>query len=180
MEKRKYSNWWFLGVNGLVFALFGLLIVFLGEEDIRTLLRYIGVVMLVVGGVLLGWGINSVRKDKAAGMVLVEAIASLAIGIALLFFPQASVSLFLILTGIWAIIIGIIQLVIIINVGNTLRIKNLMMVNALLTIAMGVSLLFNPFQWAVIIVRMIGVLATLFGLLLVWFSFNLRSLKEEE
>ncbi len=180
MEKRKYSNWWFLGVNGLVIALFGLLILFLNEEEIRTLLRYIGVVMLVVGGVLLGWGINSVRKDKAAGMVLVEAIASLAIGVALLFFPQASVSLFLILAGIWAIIIGIIQLVILLNAGSALMAKNLMMVNALFTIALGISLLFNPFQWAVIIVRIIGALATIFGLLLVWFSFTLRSLKAEE
>ena len=56
MEKRKYSNWWFLGVNGVVVALFGLLILFLTEEEILIRLRYLGVAMLVVGGVLLGWG----------------------------------------------------------------------------------------------------------------------------
>lgn len=178
MATRKFSNWWFLAINGLIFTLFGILIVMLTEEAIKTLLLYIGFVMFAVGGVLLVVGINQVRKDKSAAMILIEAIASIAIGIALVFFPQSSVELFLILIGIWAIIIGIIQLVVIVNIKDVVAPKNIIMINALLTIGLGVSLLFNPFSWALFLVKIIGILAALFGVLLIYFSFVLKSLKD--
>jgi len=179
MAKGKLANWWFLAINGLVFTLFGVLILLLNEEAIKALLEYIGIFMFIVGGILLIAGINNIRKDRAASMILIEAIASIAIGIALVFFPQLSVALFLILTGIWAIIIGIVQLVIIVNVKETIASKNILLLNGLLTIALGISLLFNPFQWAVFLIKIIGFLAAVFGLLLIYFAFVLRKLKSE-
>ena len=167
-------------MNGLIFTLFGLLILFLTQEAIKTLLWGIGIVMLVAGGALLLAGINQFRRDKAAAMILVEAIAGIAIGIALIFFPQASVPLFLILTGIWAIMIGVIQLVIIVNFKEKLSVKNIVLINGLLTIALGISLLFNPFQWALFLVKIIGFLAAVFGVLLIYFAVVLRGLKQSE
>jgi uncharacterized membrane protein HdeD (DUF308 family) len=178
MEKKRFSNWWFFGINGVIFTLFGLLVLLLDQDSIKTLLRYIGMVMLCVGGLLLLFGINSIRRDKAGAMVLVESIASIAIGIALLFFPQSSVALFLILTGIWAIMIGVIQLVVLINIKSAVKSKNLIMINGLLTVGLGISLLFNPFQWAVFLIKLIGFLAVVFGLILTWFAFSIRSFKD--
>jgi uncharacterized membrane protein HdeD (DUF308 family) len=177
MERKRVSNWVFLAVNGLVFILFGLLVIFLNDVAIKNLLRYIGMGMLVLGAILLLLGINSIRRDKAGAMVLIEAIASVAIGIALLFFPEASVSLFLLMIGIWAIIIGVIQLVIVVNLGTALKSRNIALINGLLTIGIGISLLFNPFQWGIFLIKMIGVLAALFGIVLVWFAMMIKSLK---
>jgi uncharacterized membrane protein HdeD (DUF308 family) len=179
MATKKFSNWWFLAVNGLIFTLFGILILLLTEEAIKALLLYIGIVMLGVGAVLLVYGMNSIRKDKSAAMVLIESIASIAIGIALVFFPESSVALFLILIGIWAIIMGIIQLVIIVNIKDRVSSKNMLLINGLFTIALGISLLFNPFQWALFLVKVIGFLAAVFGVLLIYFAFVLRSMKSE-
>ena len=179
METRQFKNWWFLAVNGCIFLLFGLLILFFTQEVIKTILMYFGIVMLAGGAILLLAGVNNIRRDKSAAMILVEAVAAIAIGIALILFPQASMSLFLIMIGIWAIIIGIIQLVIIVNVKGTVPGKNLLLVNGLLTVALGVALLFNPFQWAVFLVKIIGFFAALFGVLLVYFSFVLRRLKRD-
>ncbi|MEI6433795.1 MAG: DUF308 domain-containing protein [Bacteroidota bacterium] len=179
MATKKFSNWWFLAVNGLIFTLFGILLLLLTQEAIKALLLYIGIGMFVVGGILLIAGIYNIRRNKSAAMILIEAIASIAIGIALVFFPQSSVALFLILTGIWAIIIGVIQLVIVVNVKETISSKNILLLNGLLTIGLGISLLFNPFQWALFLIKIIGVLAAVFGILLVYFAFALRSLKSE-
>lgn len=177
MERKRVSNWVFLAVNGLVFTLFGLLVIFLNDVAIKNLLRYIGMGMLVLGAILLLLGINSIRRDKAGAMVLIEAIACIAIGIALLFFPEASVSLFLLMIGIWAIIIGVIQLVIVVNLGNALKSKNIALINGLLTIGIGISLLFNPFQWGIFLIKLIGFLAALFGVVLIWFAMMVRSAK---
>ena len=179
MATKKFSNWWFLAVNGLIFTLFGILILLLTQEAIKALLIYIGIVMLGVGAILLVYGMNNVRKDKSAAMVLIESIASIAIGIALVFFPESSVALFLILIGIWAIIMGIIQLVIIVNIKERVSSKNMLLINGLFTIALGISLLFNPFSWALFLAKVIGFLAAVFGILLIYFAFVLRSLKSE-
>jgi uncharacterized membrane protein HdeD (DUF308 family) len=179
METKRFKNWWFLAINGFIFILFGILFLFFTQETILIRSKYFGILLLAGGAVLLLIGINNIRKDKSAAMILMEAIASVAIGLALLFFPSATVALFLMLVGIWAIIIGIIQLVIIVNIKGVLASKNLHLINALVTIGLGILLLFNPFDWAVFMGKIIGICAALFGALLLYFAFILRSMKNE-
>ena len=177
METKRFKNWWFLAVNGCIFTLFGVLMLFFTQDFLKTMLLYFGMVMLAGGAVMLLAGINNIRRDKAGAMILVESIVAMAIGIALIFFPQASAAVFLIMIGIWAVIIGIIQLVIMVNIKGEIANKNLLLINGLLTIALGVILLFNPFQWALFLIKIIGAFAALFGILLVYFSFVLRKMK---
>jgi uncharacterized membrane protein HdeD (DUF308 family) len=177
METKRSKNWWFLAVNGGIFILFGLLMLFFTQETILTMIKYFGILLLAGGAVLLFIGINNIRKDRSAAMILGEAIASIAIGLALLLFPQATVALFLMLIGIWAIIIGIIQLVIIVNIKGILANKNVLLLNGLLTIGLGILLLFNPFDWAVFMGKIIGICSALFGILLVYFAFMVRNIK---
>jgi uncharacterized membrane protein HdeD (DUF308 family) len=180
MGKKSFKNWWFLALNGLVLLIFGLMIVFMTKEGIEHLLRYFGVVMLVVGGILLLVGINNLRRDKSGVMILFQSFAGIAIGLSLLLFPKASVSVLLILVGIWAIMIGIVQLIVLVNIKQMLASKNLLLINGLLTMGLGIALLFNPFQWAVFVIKGLGVLSALFGVMLVYFSFVLRSVKNLE
>jgi uncharacterized membrane protein HdeD (DUF308 family) len=175
MQKRRFSNWWFLALNGGIFIFLGVLLLFFTMESILTMIKYFGIILLAGGAILLFLGINKIRRDKSAAIILMEAIASIAIGLALIFFSQPTLALFLMLIGIWAIIIGIIQLVIIVNIKGVLANKNLMLINGLLTIALGILLLFKPFDWAVFMGKIIGICSALFGILLVYFSFGLRT-----
>ena len=180
METKRFKNWWFLAVNGLIFIVFGCLLLFFTQEVIKTLVLYFGILMLAGGAVLLLTGMNNIRKDKSAAVIMAESIACIAIGLALIFFLQASVALFLMMIGIWAIIIGIVQLVVIVNIKRSLNNKNVLLINGLLTIALGIALLFNPFEWAVFMGKIIGIFSGLFGIILVYFSFVLRSVKNME
>jgi uncharacterized membrane protein HdeD (DUF308 family) len=174
METKRFGNWWFLVMNGAIFAVFGLLILFFTEEFIKTLLLYFGIVMLAIGAILLIAGINNLRRDKAGAMVLMEAIVAMAIGLALALFPETSVKLFLIMIGIWTIMIGILQLVILMGGRTVVKQKNVFLINAMLTVGLGVLLLFNPFQLGIFLVKVVGVLATLFGLLLIWLGLAVK------
>lgn len=180
MEKKGFKNWWFLALNGLVFMIFGLLILFFSQDQIKELIRYFGMVMLGLGALLLFVGINNIRRDKAGAMVLAESVAGIAIGLALLLFPEASISLFLILIGIWAILIGIIQLVILVNIKRFVLNKNIFLINGLLTIGIGIAMLFNPFSWGVFLIKVIAALAALFGIALIYFSVVLKSINTSE
>lgn len=174
MEKKRYSNWWFLALNGIIAILFGLLILLYTQEVIKTLVFYFGVVILLTGLALLGTAILNLKKEKKAGMLLFESIVTVAIGIIIMFFPQNSLEFFFILIGVWAVILGIVQLIILINVKGGLTGKNIFLFNGLLTIAMGVLLFFNPYSVADFLVKMIGVFSLLFGCVLIYLSFVLR------
>jgi uncharacterized membrane protein HdeD (DUF308 family) len=177
METKKNNNWWFLAVNGCIFILVGILLLFFTRETILTLIKYLGILLLGGGGIMLLAGINNIRKNTPAAMILLEAIASIGIGLALIFFPQPSLAVLLMLIGLWSIIIGIIQLVLIVNIKGVLANKNVLLVNGLLTIGLGILLLFNPFEWAVFMGKVVGICAALFGALLVYFSMAVRRMK---
>ena len=175
MATKRFKNWWFLALNGIIFVLFGILILLNTPDFIKTMITYFGIVILVLGVILLITGINNFRKEKQAGMILFESIAAIAIGLILTFFPEGSTNLFMILAGVWIVIIGIIQLVIFANLKESSSLKNGLLINGLLTIALGIALFFNPFSWAVFLVKVVGVLAAIFGLLLITISFFFRS-----
>jgi len=180
MEKKRFKNWWFLAVNGIISILFGLLLMLCTEAFIKTVVIYIGIFFLLMGIGLLITSVRNINKDKAVAMILFESIISLVVGTILIIFPGTSLSIFLIMFGIWAVIIGIIQLVILVNIKGALANKNGLLLNGLLTIVLGVILFFNPFTWAVIIVQIIGGFAIAFGILMIYFSFLLRSVNLED
>ena len=177
MEKKRYSNWWFLALNGIIAILFGLLVLLYTQETIKTLVFYFGVVILLTGLALLGTAIINLKKEKKTGMLLFESIVTVAIGIIIMFFPQNSLEFFLILIGVWAVILGIVQLIILINVKGEFAGKNIFLFNGLLTLAMGVILFFDPFSVAEFLVKVIGVFSLLFGCILIYLSFVLHRIK---
>ncbi|MCK9218790.1 MAG: DUF308 domain-containing protein [Bacteroidales bacterium] len=174
MTTKHLKNWWFLSLNGLVFIAFGLLLLFYIPEEIKPLIKYFGILVLLFGIIFLVLGINNFRKNKKVFMILIQSISTLGIGIVLTFFPELSVKLFIILLGIWMAITGIIQLVMVANLAISPLNKNGLLINGLLTLGLGVALFFDPFSWAIFLIKLIGVLASLFGLLLIYFSFIVK------
>ena len=180
MAITRFKNWWFLAVNGILFLLFGFLVILNTREAIEAMIKIFGYAMLGIGILVMIFGINNFRKDKQAGLILFESIAVIAIGLILGFFPQASIQLFMILAGIWIVIMGIIQLAVLATLREAPKLKNGLLINGLLTLALGIALFFDPFSWAVFLVKMIGVLALLFGILLIIFSFLLQKAMKKE
>ncbi|MBM3405634.1 MAG: hypothetical protein FJY10_12195, partial [Bacteroidetes bacterium] len=155
------------------------------QEGIDLIARFTGI-MLLTGGIILilGTGYNIV-KNKHFSLLFVQALLCLAIGIAILLFKDWAISVFFVLCAVWAIILGVIQIVILVNLKETLKYKNLLLVNCLLTIGLGVVLFLEPLKMAAILVVLIGIVAVILGLALIYFSFLLRSIysrmeKEQE
>lgn len=175
MEKRRFKNWGFLAINGLVCILLGILLFTFTQEFLEVVILWFGIAILVSGAGLMISGINAIRKDRGASLVLIESIAAIAIGLVLIFYPGFSLALFLVLIGVWAIIIGIVQIVVLVSLKDVLTSKTLLLVNALLTLLFGVLLFFNPFEWAEFMGKVIGVFAILMGILLIYIAFIIRT-----
>jgi len=175
METRTYKNWWFLTTNGVISIVFGLLMVLCTPVFLEGVMLYFGILLLGTGVILLIASVNNLRKDRKAGMLVFQSIASITIGLIVIIAPKADVlRYFLLLIGVWAIIVGIFQIALLVNVGKNLRNKNIILFNGLLTIALGIVLCFQPFMIADFLARVIGVLAILFGIVMIYLSFLLR------
>lgn len=177
METKRYKNWWVLMMNGVIAILFGLLLALFTQQTIESIVFYIGLVILVGGLFLLWQGIRNMKKERSSWVILLESAATITIGGIIMFFPGNSLAFFMMLIGIWMIINAIIQLVFLVNSSLVVPYKSLLLLNALLTLAIGVLLLFNPLSFAVFIWKGIGILAILFGIILIYYSVTIRTVK---
>jgi len=176
MNSNTYSiNWWVLAFNGIIALLFGLMAIFAPLETLKVIVTYFGIVMLIIGIAML-FGVYSSMKNKLNyGTDLVSALITIALGVVLAFFTEKSLELFVIVVGIWAIILGVGQLIIMMNL-ETKGDKRFLLFSSLFTISFGVLLFFNPFASASIFVVLIGIMAAIIGIVLISFAFKLKNL----
>jgi len=178
MESKLFKNWWLLAVNGIIAILVGILLLFTTPEFINTIVRIIGLVVLVGGVVLLITALYYLKKDRSVLMMMIQSVASITIGLIILIFPESSLKWFLILIGVWAVIVGLFQLVILINLGKNLANRNLILLNGLLTIALGVVLILYPVEFAGVIAKVLGIAAALFGAVMIYLGFAVRKISQ--
>lgn len=174
METKLYKNWWFLTLNGVMTILIGLLFLFYTKTLLASIITAFGIIILVAGMVELILAIYNLKKDKRMVSSFVLAVIFITIGICILLFQQSSQALFFIMMGIWAVIVGIFQLVILVNVKRNLSNKNILLFNGLLTILLGAIFFFNPSSFPDIVVKILGAFADIFGLVMIYLSFVIR------
>jgi len=170
MEQKSKKNWWFLVFNGLI-------AIFFDTDLIRALLIYIGIGGAAVGVILLLAALRNIKKDKHAGMLLFESILTVIIGLVFLLFPSFSMKFILVIIGVWAVILGVVQLAILVNIKEKFPSKNILLFNGILTTVLGVMLFFDPVTTAGFLLKLLGVFAIIFGILMIYFGFVLKTLK---
>jgi uncharacterized membrane protein HdeD (DUF308 family) len=186
METKTYKNWWFLTTNGVISILFGLLMVFCTTEFLLGIFLYLGIAMLSAGVLLFIASVYNLKKDKKVGMILFQSIATITIGLVIIIAPKADIlRVFLLLIGVWAITVGVFQIAVLVNIGKSLANKNVILFNGLLTIALGLFLCLKPFEFATLLAHIMGALAILFGVIMIYLSVLLRKVsvirgKEDE
>lgn len=174
MEEKKFKKWWVLAVNGLIALLLGILIISTPATTLIIIGKYFGLVILVGGLVLLFTAFYNIKKEKSYGLILIESVITIILGILILIYTRKTLEIFVILIGIWAIIIGISQLAILIDKNYSVSGKYLFLFNGLLTVVLGVFMLFNPFAMGQFFITLAGICAIIFGALLIFFAFKIK------
>lgn len=176
MKSNPYSiNWWVLAFNGIIALLFGLMAIFSPLDTLKIIVMYFGIIMLIVGTAMLFGIYSSIKNKLSYGTDLISALITMALGVVLAFFTEKSLEIFVIVVGIWAIMLGIGQLLIMANIESKGD-KRFLLFSGLFTIVFGVLLFFNPFASASIFGRLIGIMATIIGIVLISFAFKLKNL----
>jgi len=173
------KRWATLAVNGAIAIIFGVLAIFVPGPTLITLVTYFGIVILLLGLAMLTGVILNIRNGLGYGTDLAEAIVLIVVGILLTFYTQQSLKVFVIIIGSWGVLIGILQLFIAFKVNPELHGKNTLLINGGLTLLFGIILFFNPFQAAVFVLVLTGILAIAVGVILIILAIKMKNFFKE-
>ncbi len=163
MSEKIIKNNWLNLIKGILITLFGLIALLKPDTALVTLVKVFGA-FAVAGGIFVLIFSSTNRHLPGNKFWMAEGIIDLLIGIILLTFPQATVKIFVIIIALWAIIMGVIQLTTYKRYKYFLFNKNLQLISGIITIIIGLILLFNPFEGGMILVVLIGLLAMFVGI----------------
>ncbi len=163
MNNTKIENNWLKLLKGLLLTIFGLITLFRPDTTLVTLLKIFGAIAITAGIIVLFFSSKN-RHLKGNNFWMAEGIVDIIIGLILIAFTEATVKIFVVIVALWAIVMGIIQLTTYKRYKYLLFNKNLQLLSGILTIIIGLILLFNPFEGGMVLVVLIGLLALFFGI----------------
>jgi len=170
----KKSNWIIFLVNGVIAILFGLLALFVPVETILTLTIYFGLLILLGGLIMFYFSYKNMKAHKPYFLLMAEAIFAILVGAVIAFYPKASLQIFLIMIGIWATIMGLMQIIVAVQMKGKVSNHSMFTLNGVITLVFGLLLFFNPMGAVKALFILIGLLALVAGLLLAYLGFKLK------
>jgi len=171
------TSWWVLLLRGLVAIAFGVLTWAQPGISLAALVLLFGVFTLA-DGVLGVWTAISGRKDNAHWWVLLLlGLVSVAIGIVTFVAPGVTTMALLYYIAIWAIIIGVLQIIAAIRLRAEIKGEWLLGLAGLASVVFGVVLIVHPGAGVLTVLWLIALYAVLSGILLVFLALRMRSLR---
>ncbi|MFL6046499.1 MAG: HdeD family acid-resistance protein [Propionibacteriaceae bacterium] len=166
--------WIFAIIRGVLGILFGLIALFAPIATALVLAIVIGIYAIVDGVFDI---VEAIRHRGSSSMVfrIVLGVVSILFGIVVLIWPGMSLGILVIMVGIWAIIIGVLQIVSSVGhraVPNSGWVWGI--VGGALAILFGVLVLVWPGTGLVTIIWIIGIWAIVWGIVLIVLGVQLR------
>ncbi len=155
------STWWLLALAGAVTILFGIAAIFWPGPTLGFLILLFGFYAVIYGLVELAHMFGPSDPMTPWWMHMLVGLVSLRAGLLVLFWPRETTITLLYLIAVWAITIGIIELVAAFAM-NRLDLA----LGGVISVLFGLLLLANPTGGAVVLITVIGVFAIIRGILM--------------
>lgn len=179
--KKSNSGWLAFFVSGIVAIGYGVLAIMLTEKFIDILeivMRVSGICIAATGVVFLIAAIMRMTKKLPWGLILLEAIALITVGVLSSIYSTKALALLVIIIGIWSAIIGAFMLYVMVRAKNLYN-RGFYIVCAVMSMAFGFLLIAHPFgvvQW---FINLSGIIALVFGVIMMMFSFAVRRVDKD-
>ena len=168
------QNWWAIALRGIVAILFGLVALLLPGAVMLSLALLFAAYLVVDAAFGMVAAVRAARSHERWGLLLVEALLNLAMGVIAAVFPVAAVLAFVLVTAAWALLTGGLMLA----AAFRLHISHgrwWLALGGIVSIAWGILLVIAPLIGAVVLTWWLGGYAIVFGILLLAAAFHLRS-----
>jgi uncharacterized membrane protein HdeD (DUF308 family) len=173
MEEVVKKSFWSLFLRGVIAVIFGLLVINYTHLTIHLLIAFFGVYFILNGLVIAVFSLVN-RWDKNWGYHLLEGIINIIVGLLVVLWPQVTAIIILYLIAIWAILVGILQIIAFIQAKHLLSSELLLGFSGLLSLIVGIYLIRFPGAGAIAIAWLIGFYILIVGLFHIITAFRVR------
>ncbi|HET9947819.1 MAG TPA: HdeD family acid-resistance protein [Longimicrobiales bacterium] len=167
-------NWGWVALRGVVAILFGLLALFYPQKTLAVLVLLFGIYVMMDGAFMVVSALARRHGERPWVALLLGGVVAIGVGIVTLRLPGLTATALLMLIAIWAILIGLVEIVMAIRLRKVMRGEWLFVLAGLAAVAFGVLMIARPAVGALAILLWIGVYAVFSGILLLAFGFRLR------
>lgn len=170
------NKWWVFLLRGLVAILFGLLALIWPQITLLTLVVLFGAFVLLDGIFSVIAGVTSRKENFYWWTLLFTGLLEIAIGLLTLIWPNVTGTILLYLIASWAVIIGILDIVLAIQIRREIKNEWMLIIDGVFSVLIGVLLFIFPAASAVALAWLIGLFAILLGIVFTILAFRLRGL----
>jgi len=168
--------WWALVLRGVAAIAFGVLAFLWPAATLEVLILFFGAYMLVDGVFALIAAIGGRAHTPHWGLLLVEGLLGIAIGIFTFLAPVVAGFALLMYIAAWALVTGVLEVVAAIRLRREIAGELWLGLAGVLSIGFGVLLMVFPLAGALSIVWLLSVYAVAFGIVLVLLGFRVRGM----
>jgi uncharacterized membrane protein HdeD (DUF308 family) len=167
-------NWGMVLVRGVVALLFGLLTFFRPGISLAALVILFGAYALVDGLIAVWSALANRHEEPRWGALLFGGLAAIAVGVVTFLMPGITALALLYLIGAWAIVRGVAEIAMAIQLRKVLTGEWLLALAGVVSVAFGLFLFASPRTGALAVVLWIGFWAAVLGVILIALAFRLR------
>jgi uncharacterized membrane protein HdeD (DUF308 family) len=171
-------NWWAMALRGVFAVIFALIAFFWPGATILSLVLFFSAYMLVDGVFGIIAGIRAASQNERWGLLILEGILNILVGVAAFAMPGLTVVFFVTLLAVWSLITGVLMIVAAFRLNPAFG-RGWLIASGIISVLFGVALLVAPLIGAVVLTWWLGAYALLFGIALIALAFKLRSRKDD-
>lgn len=169
-----HKEWGWIALRGVCALIFGVLALVLPGVTLAVLVLLWGSYALVDGVLALVAGARIREHGKPLWPLIAVGVVGIAAGIATFFWPGVTALTLIFIIGIWAIAIGLFQIIAAVRLRKQIQGEWLHALSGLLSIVFGLVVVLRPGAGAIALAWLIGWFAICFGVILLALAFKLR------
>ncbi len=172
------DNWWALALRGLFAIVFGIIAFAMPAAAMLALVLIFGAYSIADGIFNIVLAVRGARSHERWGLLLINGLLGIAIGIAAAIWPGITVLAFVFMVAAWALLSGGLML------GAALGLKTshgrwLLVFGALVSLLYGFLLFASPLIGALVLTWWVGAYSLVLGVTLIVLAFRLRKYRGE-
>ncbi len=162
-----HQSRWALIARGILSIIWGIIALVVPRIALLVFIYVFAAYALINGILVVIWAIRERDVAPYWGLLLVEGVVGIVIGVLAFFWPSETALILLFLIAFWAIITGIIEVItVFIARGDTAQ-EWLLGIAGGVSIVFGLILLFNPLVGLLALLWVVGIYAIIYGVLLI-------------
>ncbi|MCG5212712.1 HdeD family acid-resistance protein [Streptosporangium sp. KLBMP 9127] len=172
---RVADTWWMILIRGICAIVFGLFALVWPGITVFALVIFFGA-YAIVNGIFSLFGAFGGTPGESRWWLAIAGVLGIVAGIIALVWPGITALALLMLIAIWAVVIGIIEIIAGIRLRKEIQGEWMFILSGVLAVVFGVLLFVWPATGALAVTWLIGAMALVYGISLLVLAFRVRKL----